>query len=224
MSTVERAHRIRTALVVLPLACVACPGTLDDPGRFADGAGLSGCPDLPTRVFATTCAKSGCHSAADKAQGMDLESPDVVSRLVGVSSTEGSGLLIDPSMPMGSLLYRKLTPVPPFGSRMPLGAKPLDDSTMACVLAWISENAGDAAPSEDGGPSDDAGTGATDAGGANTDSSNVGADAASVPGADASSSDGGRTDSGLREGGATDAAHDANRPEASSGSPDAGSG
>jgi hypothetical protein len=162
--------------------------------------------------------ESGCHSAADKVQGMDLESPDLASRLVGVSATEGSGLLIDPSNPTASVLYTKLTLVPPFGSRMPLGEKPLDDSTTACVLAWISENAGDAGPLPG-----DGGAAATDAAGASADS-DVGADAASVTGTDASPAEGGRADSGPREGGATDAAHDANRPEASSGGPDAGSG
>jgi hypothetical protein len=145
---------------------------------------------------------------------MDLESPDVVSRLVGVKATEGSGLLIDPSDPMASVLYTKLTTVPPFGSRMPLGGKTLDDSTMACVLAWVSESAGDAGPSDD--------SGGADAPGATTDS-NADADATSVTRVDASSPEGGPADSGRREAAVSDAARDSSRPEAEAGGSDAGS-
>jgi hypothetical protein len=104
-----------------------------DPG--AGGGG--GCPDIPS-LFTTTCTASLCHDASYKAQGLDLASPHVATRLVGVAATEGPGLLIDPSTPSRSILYVKLTDGPPFGARMPLGLPPLDTSTTACVLAWIT--------------------------------------------------------------------------------------
>jgi hypothetical protein len=151
---------IGTGLALLA-ATAGCPGTLEDPAEFlaplddaaaGDDAGGrdstaippaedgGACPDVPD-LFATTCASSSCHSASNKAQGLDLQSADVAARLVDVPATEGPGLLIDPSAPSKSIVYLKLTASPPFGARMPLGEAPLDVSTLACVRAWITEEA-----------------------------------------------------------------------------------
>jgi hypothetical protein len=153
---------------LLVVAVAGCPGTLDDPGRFAvaaaddagaadgaiweaaaeaDSAGVdaSDCPDVP-RVLATTCSAASCHSASNKAQGLDLASPNLSTRLVDVPATEGSGLLIDSSAPSKSVLYLKLTPDPPFGARMPLGSTYLSATTLACVLRWIGLAANGNAP------------------------------------------------------------------------------
>ena len=127
--------------------CVGCAGTLEDPSRFAPDAGDdadggiiatdSGCPDIPNDIFATICASAGCHSTADKIQGLDLQSPGQASRLVGVTAM-GGGILVDPCNPDQSVIYTKLSLTPPFGARMPLGKMPLDDATLACVLSWIA--------------------------------------------------------------------------------------
>jgi hypothetical protein len=65
--------------------------------------------------------------------------------------------------------------MPPFGARMPFVGSPLDDATIACVLAWASEQ-GDAGfdagscngapppPSGDGGRSDAGDGGGSDGG------------------------------------------------------------
>jgi mono/diheme cytochrome c family protein len=134
--------------VALVTATAGCPGTLSNPERFvSEDAGEAGgggtCPDIPD-FFATTCTASACHSSSNKAQGLDLQSPDVASRLVGISATEGPGLLIDPSSPSNSVIYLKLTANPPFGSRMPLAETPLDATTMACILTWIDQEASSA--------------------------------------------------------------------------------
>jgi len=132
-----------------------CPGTLDDPSRFAvDGGEGGGCPDIPTAVFAQVCSTSGCHSATDKTQGLDLQSPEVASRVVGACA-KGGGVLVDPTQPTQSVLYQKLTIAPPYGSRMPLGKTPLDDATVACVLAWITAQQGTGGSCSDaGGPAE----------------------------------------------------------------------
>ena len=91
------------------------------------------------QLLATACgATAGCHTSTEKEQGLDLQSPDPGSRLLGVSSTEGPGLLIDPSNPSNSVLYTKLTAKPAAGVRMPFGRPALDDATISCVLDWVT--------------------------------------------------------------------------------------
>jgi hypothetical protein len=143
----------RAGVLGVLLACTGCPGSLDDPSRFlTDGGegGGSGCPDIPSQVFAMVCSSAGCHSTADKIQGLDLQSPNVASRLVGVCA-RGGGLLIDPTNPMHSVIYEKVTIAPPFGLRMPLNNPPLDDPTIACLLAWVSQQQGSGGGCGDGG-------------------------------------------------------------------------
>ncbi len=153
----------RNALVAglaMMLASAGCAGSLTDPALFVledlgdaalppdsglpdvpdggQGDSASGsCPDVPTLLL-TTCAIAGCHAATEPAQGLNLQSPDVASRLVGACAMGGGGMLIDPQTPDKSVLYTKLTASPPFGSRMPFGGA-LDDGTIACVLAWVSQ-------------------------------------------------------------------------------------
>ncbi len=156
--TVPRRWVVLSACLALAAATAGCPTSLDDPGRFEgngsapgtdipgdgqDGGGTpsalgegAACPDIP-QFFAATCTASSCHNASDEAQGLDLQSPDVTSRLVSVMATEGPGLLVDPSAPSASILYLKLTASPPFGAQMPLGKKPLPEAMTACVLDWI---------------------------------------------------------------------------------------
>jgi hypothetical protein len=162
--------------VALVAAISACAGTLEDPQRFltaavegdggaagegqappaSDGAASGNCPDIPG-LFAQTCTGTGCHNAMTKSQGLDLQSPNLAMRLVGVSATEGPGLLIDPSAPSRSILYQKLSSPAPFGAQMPLGGTPLDSATKACVLAWITQVSSSSAGASEGGPSEDAG-------------------------------------------------------------------
>ena len=145
----------RAAIAGLAFAGLGCPGTLDDPARFlidaepAVGTDGNGCPDIPDGVFRGTCTSAGCHSAADKTQGLDLESPGAASRLVGACAF-GGGLLIDPGQPSRSVVYTKVTIAPPFGSRMPLGKPPLDSKTIACVLSWVSAQEGTASDCDAG--------------------------------------------------------------------------
>jgi hypothetical protein len=152
-----------TAVVSFVATCIGCPANLEDPARFSDATGP--CQDLvPQEVFVKVCSTPGCHSAVDKMLGLDLQSPGVASRLIGVHAVGGTGLLIDPSNPAMSVLYTKLTANPPFGVRMPFTRPPLDDATIACVLQWITLQVSDAggedgpaeeASSDDGPQSDD---------------------------------------------------------------------
>jgi predicted CxxxxCH...CXXCH cytochrome family protein len=168
--------RAPVVLVAILAATSACAGTLEDPARFlaaggdaglgeqsqpptgSDGSVGGNCPDIPG-LFAQTCTASSCHSASYKAQGLDLQSPNLGTRLAGVAATEvaGSGLLINPTAPSQSVLYEKLTANPPYGGRMPLAGTPLDDATMACVLTWITQQASSGAGSGEAGAPEDSG-------------------------------------------------------------------
>lgn len=132
---------MRAATVALAVLLAGCAGTLEDPERFAsvEDAGSSpaaSCPDVPTQIFATTCATAGCHAANEPSAGLDLQSPGVYARLAGKRDANG-GLLVDSVHPAQSTLYEKLKAPPPYGARMPDGKPPLDDATIACVLDWI---------------------------------------------------------------------------------------
>lgn len=133
------------------LACAAlctlsaCPGTLEDKERFLVDAGPNGsdsgsdeCGDVPTRVFVASCGNTGCHGATAPQQGLDLVSPGLNARVVGVQAKSCSGILADPQNPAGSLLYSKLLTQPKCGSQMPLARPPLSDADQQCVLAWIA--------------------------------------------------------------------------------------
>jgi hypothetical protein len=172
-----RAIPTLTLLVpVIAATGAGCAGTLQDKEAFLDfdaagvgsmsssSSGGSTCPDIPTTVFAPTCALSGCHTAKDMMGSLDLESPDPYQRLVGQMAHGGPGVIIDPGGdPQKSVLYLKLTPFPPFGSQMPLAGAKLDDASLACMANWISSNAGSASPQDAGwsdapsSPGDDAG-------------------------------------------------------------------
>jgi hypothetical protein len=115
----------------------ACPGSLAHPEQFT----TQPCPDIPLTLFAHQCAASGCHAAASRDGQLDLASPDLESRLVDRPASGGHGLLVDARSPDESVLYTKVTATPPFGARMPFGAAPLDDATIACLRSWVAARA-----------------------------------------------------------------------------------
>jgi len=107
----------------------------------AGAAGTSGndaCGDVVERIFVPSCAGTGCHSDTSPQQDLDLVSPDVKSRVVGVPGKQCLQVLADPENPEQSLLYQKLLVRPDCGAQMPLARPPLSSADVACVLAWIA--------------------------------------------------------------------------------------
>ena len=157
-----------TGITLSALLLTGCPGTLAHPEHFllavagassgGNGAGGGGaalpgagsgaeagagpdtgpCGDVVTRIFIPSCGGTGCHGAVGAQQDLDLVSPGVADRVVGVQGTGCVSTLADPTSPEASLLYQKLLPTPPCGSPMPLARPALSDEDMACVLAWIA--------------------------------------------------------------------------------------
>jgi hypothetical protein len=106
------------------------------PGNVAVDASL--CGDVVTRIFVVQCGDGGCHGALSPQQGLDLVSPGVASRVVGVAAKGCVATLADPKNPQNSLLYQKLAPKPPCGSQMPLARTPLSTADASCLLNWIA--------------------------------------------------------------------------------------
>jgi hypothetical protein len=176
MRTEIKALFVSAAAATFCLFLGGCPGKLRDPGRFTDagvdgGGGGAMCPDVPTEILAMKCAGSSCHSGAMPALKLDLVSPGVAARVVGVMATECKGALVDPAAPESSILYQKIAGTM-CGSRMPLGT-PLDDAEIACVKEWMSAQApsGSTSAGTGTGTSGAGGAGGMGAGGAATSSS-----------------------------------------------------
>ena len=128
---------------LISLGATGCPGTLADKERFlvdaaAPDGGGNACGDVPTRIFVAQCGGSGCHGASAPQQGLDLESPDLAARVVGIPAVSCAATLADPADPASSFLYTKLAVKPPCGAQMPLARPPLGSADVACVLAWIA--------------------------------------------------------------------------------------
>jgi hypothetical protein len=110
------------------------PGAAGTSGTSGNGA----CGDVVTRIFVPSCGGTGCHSATAPQQDLDLVSPGVAARVVGVPAKACLQTLADPANPEQSLLYQKLAIKPPCGAQMPLARPALSNADVACVLGWIA--------------------------------------------------------------------------------------
>jgi hypothetical protein len=83
----------------------------------------------------------GCHNAMSAAKGLDLRSPGLGARTVGVaSSCQGRPLLVNgPGAPVGHMLDKIEGPVPGCGNQMPAGGPALSDQEKACVREWAAQ-------------------------------------------------------------------------------------
>ena len=90
-------------------------------------------------ALALLSAKCGnCHSATDRAKGLDLTSPGVGARLVNVKSTCNEKLLLDGSSATaaGHFLDKLRGPVAGCGAQMPYALPALSERDKACVVEW----------------------------------------------------------------------------------------
>lgn len=92
-----------------------------------------------------------CHAmpASDVSNGklhMGMDKATAYNALVGKTSAGRKCMgkpLIVPGQPEASLLWQKLGPSPPCGSRMPIGGAPLSDEQLEMVRSWIAAGAHD---------------------------------------------------------------------------------
>lgn len=129
----ERAgHLLLAALVV---TCnVGCGGRIADPAAFFTAQEL----DVEGELLPTACGAAPCHDADQPASGLDLVSPGVAARLLGVASTCGGRALIEATPQQGSYLLEKVeTSTPACGARMPFGGV-LADAELVALQAWVA--------------------------------------------------------------------------------------
>lgn len=106
----------------LALILGGCPGSLSNPEDFLDGGSP---PDKDAEtILAETCGTTDCHDDSLQAQaGLNLVSPDVESRVVGVNATGigcESEILVVAGDPDSSYLLDKLLNAPGIcGLQMP---------------------------------------------------------------------------------------------------------
>jgi hypothetical protein len=122
-----------------PLAHEPCANVDSDPGHD-----VSFSHDITPILTEYHCAK--CHTPTGETPigflvgGLDLSSYDTL-RAGGVRSMAN---IVIPGMPCDSVLLQKVSPGPPFGSRMPLDGPPyLGDDDVRTISDWIVEGAND---------------------------------------------------------------------------------
>lgn len=152
-----RTDRIVLALLSLGLvaAVAGCPGSLDNKADFlaagmtsssasgSTGTGMmDACGDVPVDILAAKCGGTGCHGVKAPQNDLDLESPDVATRVVGVPAKLCSGILAKPSDPANSVIYTKTLETNTCGARMPLARPALSQKEIDCIKTWIGNQGG----------------------------------------------------------------------------------
>jgi hypothetical protein len=111
----------------LPTPPSACPAGVDALGLLAQRCG-------------------GCHGARTPSKNLDLVTPGLADRLVGIKSTCPNKLLLDAPLPgattvgppTGHLLDKMVGPVPGCGAQMPYGTPALTPSELDCINEWAA--------------------------------------------------------------------------------------
>ena len=138
----------------LTCALAACAGNgegLDENGRPAgedSGTLQPNFQSIQALVFTPVC--TGCHAGAAAPLGLRLDEGASYALLVNAPSVEVPSLMrVQPGDPDASYLIQKLEGTAAVGSRMPLNAPPLPQSTIDVIRQWIT----DGAPNTSGGAS-----------------------------------------------------------------------
>jgi hypothetical protein len=112
------------AATSLPPAASVCPAGVDAIGLIAKRCG-------------------GCHGDRNPSKGLDLVTPGLADRLVGIKSGCPNRLLLDGPVgtnptaePSGHFLDKLGGPVTGCGAQMPYGAPALTPSEFDCIVEW----------------------------------------------------------------------------------------
>jgi hypothetical protein len=125
-------------LVVAMVALGGCAGELDV-AAFAECE-----PGGVEALIALRCV-DGCHDAERPPAGLDLVSPGLGGRLLGVASASDAcaGRPLIEADGSGGLLVDKVAGDPSCGAAMPLGRRKLSAVEVECVRRWAEAMAGE---------------------------------------------------------------------------------
>jgi hypothetical protein len=127
-------------IIIALFACllVGCPGELENPERFEHLPTCRG-SIVVEQLLRERCSDAACHGACPSPEhGLDLLSPNLADRVVGVPSRVCDGLLlVDPDDLDNSFLFGKLIAPPAgCGNRMPLTGA-LTTLELSCIQSYI---------------------------------------------------------------------------------------
>ena len=131
-------------LISISLVLAACTGGDGSglPPRLPPGAFGPNFSDIQANVLTPTCATTGCHQGAGAPQGLRLDVANSYGLLVGVSSSQASGVMrVAPGDPNNSYLIQKLEGTASVGAQMPLNAPPVERASIDVIRQWISDGA-----------------------------------------------------------------------------------
>jgi len=117
------------------------PPATTPPPAMNPPAQASACPQGVDALGLLAARCGECHGEKDRAKGLDLVTPGLPARVVGVKSTCGDKLLLDGSGPTaaGQLLDKLRGPVAGCGAQMPYGTPPLSMQERACIAEWADQ-------------------------------------------------------------------------------------
>lgn len=132
------------------LALAACPGSLENPDRFARADGgmnmMPACAlelDVEVDIFAMKCSGDICHgggAANPPSGGIDLVTMGVADRLLDMPAVGCMQQpLVDTATPSNSVMLTRVRGAGACGSAMPLGTSGLSAGEIECIEAWIAE-------------------------------------------------------------------------------------
>jgi len=94
--------------------------------------------DFVGPLLQSRCTNSGCHGAIPGANNFNVLSYNAV--LAGGTTSAGKGIVANDTA--ASIVFQKIGPNPPFGSRMPRNGPPyLPQSTIDSIALWINAGA-----------------------------------------------------------------------------------
>ena len=102
----------------------------------AGGGSLAACDGFP--IIQANCGGGSCHGQGSNL-GTFAVSEEEFRSYIGEEGVvcAGSGVLVDPADPEGSVLVQKLSDEPPCGQPMPAGPDRLAPADIECIAAWM---------------------------------------------------------------------------------------
>jgi hypothetical protein len=129
---------LKRGLLTLSLAAILALGCKDS-GTGPDPAtppptGTATSFKNDVRPIFTLYGCDGCHGGTNRLWVTSVDS---------LKKGGQHGPAVIPGNSAASILVQKISPTPPFGSRMPLNSTPVSDNAQATIKKWIDEGAKD---------------------------------------------------------------------------------